>query len=723
MLLQIERGIWRYWVSLEEISPLYVQALLGYEDRWFYYHPGVNLVSLLRAAWQNLREGQIVSGGSTLTMQVARLLGATGRSIWGKCKQILRALQLEWHLSKKEILTLYLNLAPFGGPIEGVQAASYTYLGKAARELTHAEAALLAVLPQAPSRFRPDRHPQRAREARDKVLERLLAYDIWSAQIVKEAKAEPVRDTFRASAMLAPLLARRLFKKVKEQNLIKTFVDCNMQAFLEDEVRRYAGNLSDKTSVAVLVMENRTLAVKAYIGSANFADEDRFGHVDMIRALRSPGSTVKPFLYGLAIDEGLIHSKSLLSDAPQSFGDYRPLNFSQGFSGPVSVTEALQRSLNLPAVQVLEHLGSRKFFSSLKNAGMEIKFPPGGVPNLSLALGGFGTKLESLVGIYCSLARAGLAGTPRLASDDPLVERRVLSPGAAWIVRKILEENRRPDRPASHMMAYRGRLAWKTGTSFGCRDSWTVGVTNDYTVGVWVGRPDGSASPGYQGIDTAAPLLFATVEHLPTKAPDVAKPEEVTLQEVCWPLGTRSSDQPESYCHEHHNAWILRDQVPPTLKEPDDRWHANPLCLLVNPESGRMVDLRCNVERKETVYVALWPTSLEAWIPIRFRRNTQIPEYDPICDTRPHVPAQSLRILGMQNGSVLRVPRPAKTLPLTTLRAVGGIGHRFWFVDGDLINPGGGTEPVIYAFKSPGMHQIVVSDEQGNNDCVSVSVE
>jgi penicillin-binding protein 1C len=296
-------GVWRYPVATDEVSPYYLDALLTYEDRWFYQHPGVNPLALVRATWQNLTGARVVSGGSTLSMQVARLLDPHSRTLPGKLRQLWRTAQLEWHLSKDQILNLYLNRAPFGGTLQGVAAASWAYLGKSPQQLTHAEAALLAVLPQAPSRLRPDRHPQRAQEARDKVLRRLAEFQVWPQSAVDEALEEPLLLAPRLEPSLAPLLARRL-NRPDSPPLIRTTLDATLQRRLEDLLLGWRARLPEHTSAAILVVEEESMAVRAYLGSVDINDARRFGHVDMISALRSPGSTLKPFLYGMALDAG-----------------------------------------------------------------------------------------------------------------------------------------------------------------------------------------------------------------------------------------------------------------------------------------------------------------------------------------------------------------------------------------------------------------------------------
>jgi penicillin-binding protein 1C len=384
-----DKGVWRYEVGLDEVSPRYIEALLTYEDRWFWSHPGVNPLAIVRAAYQNISNGRIVSGGSTISMQVARLLHPHKRTYAGKLSQVLRTFQLEWHLSKKAILTLYLNVAPFGGTLEGVQAASFIYLDKPASNLSDAEAALLAVLPQAPTRFRPDIHPKAAQRARDKVLDRLAGLGVWSQMRVNDAKIETVFAYRARQQQIAPLLSKHLLSQ-KQQGVIQTTINGELQIALEDHLRGYIQQLPERASAAVLVVDNHTTQVKAYLGSADFADNSRFSHVDMVRAIRSPGSTLKPFLYALALDEGLIHSQSLLADVPRSWGAYRPSNFNNGFSGPVSASKALQRSLNVPFIDLLERYGASRFVARLAGAGVNLNIP-GGEANLAVILGGAGT--------------------------------------------------------------------------------------------------------------------------------------------------------------------------------------------------------------------------------------------------------------------------------------------------------------------------------------------
>ena len=687
-------GQWRHAVTPDDVSPLYLQTLLGYEDRWFHWHPGINPFALARAAWQWARHGRVVSGASTLTMQVARILdppdGRT-RSLPAKAKQMLRALQLEARLSKREILTLYLNHAPMGGIVEGVEMASRAYLGKSSKTLSPAEAALLTALPQSPSRLRPDRAPQAAQQARDKVLARMAALGVWSPAEVADARIETVVVQPLRAAWLAPLAAQRVRDVVRRQGsmppTVTTTLDAELQATLERLLLDRVQALPPKVSVAALVVDNDHLDVLAYAGSADFADRDRAAHVDMVRGVRSPGSTLKPFLYAMALDEGLIHSESLLVDAPQSFGGYEPGNFQASFHGPVSVSEALQRSLNIPAVDLLDRLGPARLAAQLRSAGLKLRLPAHAEPNLSLILGGAGTTLEELVGAYRALARGGQAGRPHLLPGAAPQEARLMSKGAAFIVRDILEGGGHPDRPLQEGSR---RLAWKTGTSFGFRDAWAVGVTERYTLGVWVGRPDGTPNPGFFGANVAAPLLHDLVAALPAEPVATrAVPPSVSVASTCWPLGLREDATPAGSCEVRHTGWVLDGTAPPTLPDRDRS------AGLLRTAGG----------------APQWPAALQPWLGPRPRDAAQ-PD------------GTELRITGLSDGARL-LPVPGQPVVTVTVQARGeGAASAMvhWLVDGQVVHRSAVGEAVRLRFSHDGRYRVTAMDGRGHHHAISVTV-
>ncbi|MFT3962771.1 penicillin-binding protein 1C [Propionivibrio sp.] len=710
--------IWRHPVRLDEVSPRYVEAVLAYEDRAFHWHPGVNPFALARAAWQWAWHGRIVSGGSTLTMQVARLLEPAPRTLAGKLRQIARAMQLELRLSKREILELYLTYAPMGGVLEGVEAASRAYFGKPSRSLSHAEAALLAVLPQAPSLLRPDRFPERALAARDKVLARLEP--VWGRAAVADARQEPVIAQAVREPLLAPLFAERARKLFPQRQRIDTTLDAGAQASVEQLIASRLALVPPRVSLAALVVDNATLEVRAYAGSADFADDERFAHVDMVQGKRSPGSTLKPFLYGLALDEGLIHSESLLADVPQSFSGYQPGNFQASFSGPVSVSEALQKSLNVPAVDVLDRLGAERFVASLRRGGLKLELPRGATPNLSVILGGVSVNLEGLVGAYAALARGGLAGKPRYTADAPVEEARMLSAGAAFIVRDVLEAGGPVARLVDGGVGARRGIAWKTGTSFGFRDAWAVGVSDRYTAGVWVGRPDGTPNPGFFGANVAAPLLidiFAAVDD--SRAPQRTPPASVTQARICWPLGTRAEGLPPALCHQERSAWLLSGTAPPTF--PDRlREGAARYTDFRDAATGQRVRAVCAPGAMQAMEMARWPAALEPWLDAATRRRALPPAWAPAC-ARAQAPEAGLKIVGIADGETIgRAGNGA--VPVLRLEARGGTEDMLWLVDGRQVGRTSAGRALAHAFAEPGRHAITVLDEAGRYDRVEISV-
>jgi penicillin-binding protein 1C len=721
-------GSLRQPVAIEDVSPLYLEALLQYEDRWFYQHPGVNPVAFGRALGQWAYHRRIVSGGSTLTMQVARIIDPpqqrSSRSVPVKLRQIARALQLEAHLSKREILTLYLNLAPMGGQVEGVEMASRAYLGKPARELSHAEAALLVALPQTPSRLRPDRAPQAAQTARDKVLLRMQTNGVWPAATVADARIERVFAPPLRARWLAPLAAQRLrdaaAKDGDKSARVTSTLDAGLQARLEQVLLDRLPSLPEQVSIAALVVENDTLAVRGYAGSADFNDNTRAAQVDMVRGVRSPGSTLKPFLYAMALDDGLVHSESLLVDAPQNFGGYAPGNFAASFNGPVSVSEALQRSLNVPAVDLLDRIGSERFAAHLRNAGLKLRMPEGGAPNLSLVLGGGGTTLEELVGAYTALARDGVSGLPRLTPNAPLVETRLMSPGAAFIVREILENGGRPDTPFRESQT---RVAWKTGTSFGFRDAWAIGVTDGYTVGIWVGRPDGTPNPGYFGANTAAPLvkdLIAALGTTTTKPRNV--PANVHAMDICWPLGLAADATPPAQCRVRRTAWTLDSTAPPTLPDRvrnsglvDTAWLDEKRSLRLRPGCPAPADARFVAAD----YVR-WPTLLEPWIePAQRSEVERIPLTAP-CTSKGL--SRALRVTGIDSGSVIR-PTPGSKSVVVRVQAVGSPDSVNWLLDGRLVGTTDSRASGLrLTLEETGEHVLTALDTQGRYERVAFTL-
>jgi penicillin-binding protein 1C len=462
-----------------------------------------------------------------------------------------------------------------------------------------------------------------------------------------------------------------------------------------------------------------------YVGSGAFGDPERLGHVDMAAATRSPGSTLKPFLYGMALDEGLVHSESLLVDAPRSFDGYRPANFGDTFNGPVSAADALRLSLNVPAVDLLQRVTPKRFTARLRHAGVELDMPAGAEPNLSLILGGVGTSLEQLVGAYTALGRDGIAGRARLARDEPARDRRMLSRGAAWIVRAMLEAHPRPGDAVQGLdLSSRPRLAWKTGTSYGFRDSWAIGVTPHRTVGVWLGRPDGTPMPGHYGAATALPLLFALVDSLPRSPDDIAAPAppaEVAKRDVCWPLGLAFDPSRPGLCQRKREAWVLDDVVPPTLHGLDDASFAAFEVAYLADAQGRRVLAGCaGADAATATSLARWPTLAEPWLRPGERRASTLPALAPGCGTPDVAPSRALRIEGIAAGTTLRRAPNSPLPPVLDLKALGAEGPVSWLVDGQLV--GESAQPLRHRFERSGDVRIVALDRRGAYDAIELRV-
>jgi len=501
-------GRWRLPAKVGDVDPKFFDLLFAYEDKRFRAHHGVDPLALLRAAGQLVSGGHVRSGGSTLTMQVARLLEPrSNRNLSAKLRQIVRAVEIERVLTKDEILSLYLELAPYGGNIEGIRAASLAYFGKEPRRLTLGEAALLVALPQSPEMRRPDHFATAARTARDRVLDRYAATGRVPADEIGLAKAEPVPTARRAMPMLAPHAADHATAEALGANEVRLTIDAELQRKLEELARERLRSLSQAlgpdVSLAILAVDNATGEVLAHVGSPAYFDDRRAGQVDMAQALRSPGSTLKPFIYGLGFEDGLIHPETLIDDRPERYGGYAPRNFNYSFAGTVTVRQALQQSLNMPAIAVLNRVGASRLSARLAQAGAALVLPQGQAPGLAIGLGGVGTNLHDLVMLYSGVAQLGTVLPLRERVDTPSRQaRRLMSPVAAWYVSNVLLGSPPPENGTP------GRIAFKTGTSYGYRDAWSVGFDGKHTIGVWVGRPDGAPVPGLVGREAAAPILF-----------------------------------------------------------------------------------------------------------------------------------------------------------------------------------------------------------------------
>ena len=577
-------GRWRLPADSGSVDPRYLDMLVAYEDGRFWRHWGIDPIAVTRAAGQLALHGGIVSGASTLTMQVARLLDEPrSRGLATKWQQAAWALALERRLSKHQILDLYLRLAPFGGNLEGVRAASLAYFGKEPLRLSIAERALLVAIPQSPETRRPDRFPKMARRARGRVLDRALAAGLITAAEADEARLAPIPRSRRSFPQLAPHLAESEVARDPAVAIHRLTIDRDRQSALESLAREHAARLGQRLSLAILAVDHHTGEVLAHVGSAGYFDTQRLGAIDMTVAVRSPGSTLKPFIYGLAFERGLAHPATLIEDRPARFGRYAPSNFDEDFHGTVSIRQALALSLNIPAVKVLAEVGPSRFVSRLRRSGVDPRLPVGTEPSLAVALGGVGLTLHELAGLYTSLARGGevvplthvlpthsaassathgndracaRSQRPPFACRRPIA--RLLSPVAAWYVGDILKSAPPPTNAKPQ------RIAFKTGTSYGYRDGWAVGFDGRYVVAVWVGRADGTPTPGLTGHSAAAPLLFDAFARMAEHRQPLAPPPRGVLK-------ARNGDLPLPLRRFHDAGETASSEPPVAIAFPPDK--------------------------------------------------------------------------------------------------------------------------------------------------------
>ncbi|CAM5322717.1 Penicillin-binding protein 1C [Mycolicibacterium aubagnense] len=542
-------GYWRLPVSLDQVDRNFVDMLVAYEDKRFWDHEGIDLLALGRAATQLAGNRRIVSGGSTLSMQLARLIEPReSRSVGSKLKQMLRALQIERRLTKRQILEQYLTLAPYGGNLEGVRAASLAYFGKEPRRLTVSEAALLVALPQLPERRRPDKSPAIAQAARDRVLNRMVTAGLIGEREAHRAALDDVANLRRQLPAFAAHTANTLLRKAEAGAPLKLTLRKSVQEGLETVAREAATRLGPKLSVAMVLADSRTGDILGSVGSASFFDSSRAGWIDMTRTVRSPGSTLKPFIYGLAFEQGMVAQETMIEDSPADFSGYRPKNFDMGYQGDVSIRQALQLSLNVPAIRVLDAVGPARLTARFRQAGVSPLLPTNQPPGLAIGLGGVGTSLRDLVQLYTGLANGGKVHPLRDGTEALPVTgtaTTILDEQANWQITDILAGVRPPEGAPQRGIAY------KTGTSYGYRDAWAIGFDGRYVLGVWVGRADASAVPGLSGYVSAAPILFEgfvrsglAAVALPSQPAGVLRPRREDLPVTLARFGTGNEPQP-----------------------------------------------------------------------------------------------------------------------------------------------------------------------------------
>jgi len=679
-------------IRFEETGPWVVPALVAVEDKRFYSHHGVDPLAVGRALWQDITARRIVSGASTITMQVVRLIEPRPRTVRAKLIESFRALQLERPLTKRQVLEQYLNRAPFGSDLVGIEAASRRYFDKPASELSLSEAALLVGLPQSPSRLRPDRYPERARQRRNVVLARMHACGFIDSSQRENARRQDIRCVERRGEIRAPHFSELVLARYPSRDPLRTTLDERLQRIAEESLRRHSGRLKmdGVFNGAIVIIDVRAAAVCAMVGSPEFWDEAHDGQVNGATSRRSPGSALKPFVYAVAFDRGYCTPATVIGDVPMTFRGYRPENFDREFLGLVTVRDALASSLNIPALRAAEQVGPQNVLAMLRAAGLSTMGRPASHYGLGIALGNCEVTLLNLANAYAALARLGEYRPARLLEDSPLGEPRgVCSPEAAYLIVDILSGDERSLEARGHIADARlPRVAWKTGTSTGFRDAWTLAYNPEFVVGVWLGNHDGRGSPALVGADAAAPLAHELFRRLypDGNAPWFQRPVGVSTRVVC----ARSGQPAGKDC----GATIFDFHIPGVS--------ATATCSVHQRDAGWRVRER-------------WPPEIES-----FLQTTRKPER-----IRTRAGAGCIRITAPKSGEVFSRVDSFEHVPqeiaLSAIADPTG-GSLYWFVDGELLGVCGSGERLFWPL-SAGQHEIVCGDDRGRADRVEIRVD
>jgi penicillin-binding protein 1C len=707
---------WRLYAQVTEITPLLRKTLIYKEDRYFYFHPGVNPVAMLRAAVNNVFTGRRTSGASTITMQVVRLLQPGRRTYLNKLKETFRAMQLEMHFSKEEILQMYLNLVPYGGNIEGIKSASLIYFGKTPQLLSLAEITALTIIPNRPSSLRPGTRNASLLLARNKWLSRFKDDQLFEASLIDDAISEPLNVKRHAAPSKAPHLALRLKTELPAQPIIQTSLKMQLQHQIETQVSNYVNRLQGMNihNAAILVVNNETMAVEAYLGSADFNNPFDGGQVDGTRAVRSPGSTLKPLLYATAFDKGILTPKSILNDVPANFNGYEPENFDRHFNGPVTTEFALANSLNIPAVKVLKEISTPVLVDRLKKAGFRTIGKQTKDLGLSMILGGCGVTLEELTRLFAAFANEGamrpLAYTlgAQKRKGEPIVSKE-----AAYLITNTLVQITRPDLPTNFDNTFHlPKIAWKTGTSYGRRDAWSIGYNRRYTVGVWVGNFSGAGVPELSGANIATPLLFSIFNALDYNSPKgwYKMPENISMRKVC----AASGDIPTDFCeHQITDHYIMGVSAYHPCQH--KRWiFTDPLgkmayCTYCLPQTGY----------EKHAYANLAP-ELIAYYELQKLPYPKLPPHNPACERVFHEGAPL--IVSPTEGSEYYIRKDEPQQLQLACQAASDVQQVYWYVNDQLIQKASPQEAV---FISPplGKVKISCSDDKGRNSNIWISVK
>jgi penicillin-binding protein 1C len=713
---------WRLPVKLEDISPDLIEAVIASEDRWFHYHLGVNPFAVIRAVYTNIKAGEVVSGASTIPMQIARISNPKPRTLISKLEEAFHALQLKWHFDDSQLIEIYLNITPYGGNIEGIGAASYFYLGKDPRALSPAEIALLTVLPRSPTAYDPSVNPSEALRARNRVLMQLLKRGVFTSSGVKEAMKEPVPTRRRNVPFIAPHFTQFAWDKFRHKDRIETTLDLSIQKISEESARRRIGELRGQgiDNLAIVVIENKGRRLRAMVGSSDFFEKHHAGQVNNALARRSPGSALKPFLYAMALDRGLIIPATFMLDIPTDFSGYVPKNYDGVYRGRVTMREALIRSLNVPAARLLSEVGLDDFHKLLLEGGLTTLDRPVSQYGLPLILGSGEVTLLDLTNLYATLAEGGIHYPVRIATEDTrdYEEKVLFSREASYLITQTLTELGRPDMPSPTWELTKDvpQVAWKTGTSYGHRDAWAIGYSGKYTIGVWVGNPSGRGQKGISGGEHAAPLLFDLFRAIEGNGAKPEKPvglSRLGTIEVC----KESHLLPTPFCNER----VLVTYIPGRSRIPVDNYSRQ---VFIDSETGEMLFGDCIAIRPHRAEIInTYPPELVAWWRAEGRDVPSVPPLSPFCkDVPPQLPpkivspdeATPYRLLLSTPIDYQKVQLIARTSP--------EVERLYWYQNGKLV-ASASPDTRLFIPLEAGTHRLVVVDSSGRSDSITYRVE
>lgn len=715
---------WRMYVELKEINPILRKAVLQKEDKYFYYHFGVNPLAIARAAFRNLTSGKRTSGASTITMQVVRMLYPNQRTYLNKVVEIARAMQLELRFSKDEILQMYLNLVPYGSNIEGIKSASYLYFQKSPDRLSLAEVTTLAIIPNRPTSLRLGTRNPLVVQERNKWLRRFESAKVFDKQQIEDAIREPLNAVRHEAPKLAPHLSLRLKKENPNIPIIRASINRGVQTRTEQIVQNYVNRLRAMNihNAAVLVLNNETMQIEAYVGSADFKNAIDGGQVDGVQAVRSPGSALKPLLYATAFDKGIITPKNMVNDVPTNFNGFEPDNFDRRFNGKVSVEFALANSLNIPAVKVLRDLGKGALIEQLKKADFQTVKRQEKDLGLSIVLGGCGVTLEEMTRLYSAFANGGQLQNPTLTHtrNSPLSigegsGERLISPEATYLTTEILAQIKRPDLPNNFDYSYHlPKIAWKTGTSFGKRDAWSIGYNKKYTIGVWVGNFSGEGVPELSGAEIATPLLFQVFNMVDYNSSVhwFTQPKGIKRRAVCAETG----DLPNEFCSNkildynitsvsHTRKCTHLKNVYVNLSE------SMSYCTVCLPVDGY----------KQKIYNNLAP-ELIAFYESKQIAYDKIPPHNPNCTRIFRTASNSPVIVSPNDGSEYFIDKNEPQQMQLSCQVGNDVKEVYWYVDNQLITKSVATKPVFFTPKA-GRQKISCTDDKGRNSDIWITVK